>query len=59
MDVHVKQDENGYWQLWVNGKCEMYDESHTVVSRVADALRGRPQPPGECAEVARNIQKNT
>ncbi len=56
MIIEIRHREDGtipgVYDLVVNGRTEIRDETYAVVSGVADALRGRGDPTSELAEVA-------
>ena len=55
MKTHIQQNTNGYWNLYVNGKLAMADESYTVASNLQSILESGSQQNTECGEVAESI----
>ena len=57
MNSTIAANNNGTYNLYVNGRLMVRDESYTVVSNIEDALLDRSSGYGtECGEVADSIR---
>ncbi len=55
--VEIQRSPSGAWDLWVDGRVVIHDESYGVVTGVEEALLGGGDPMSEVAEVARAIPR--
>ena len=56
--VEVQRSRSGYWDLLVDGRIVVHDESYGVVCGVEGALNGAGDPTSEVAEVARALRRH-
>ena len=55
MTARIEQNEQGYWNVYLNDRLVMADESYPVACNVEMALNGRESLCSECGEVAETI----
>ena len=59
MQTQIKPNSDGSFNLYVNGRLEIQEETFAVCDRVADSLNYGPFGPSEIEEVADSIRHST
>lgn len=58
MTAHLIMNMDGCWDIAIDGVIHIMHESHTVASRIVDALNGSAsEATSECGEVAEAFRK--